>query len=182
VPICLPIQKLASAPAPRFKSALLARNSNGMSDLRDLYSKIATEWAASSEQGKKLYAATEPKLRELILGMDESRDSQYASVDFEVGVMHAASGNYDRANVYFSHALAKLHKKLAYGYDVSGEVGEKGGTNGQDRHLWDTSNSPKNNHTQNNPGAMVLDAEAESDYPELAAFKHKRVHWPPRTR
>lgn len=181
MPICLPIQKLATAPAPRFKSGLLARNSNGMSDLRDLYTKIATEWEAASAQGKALYASTEPKLRELILGMEDS-DVKFASLDFEIAAMHAASGNYERANVYFSHSLAKLHKKLAYGYDVSGEVQEKGGTSGQDRHLWDTSNSPKNNHTQNNPGAMSLDAEAESDYPELAEFKHKRVHWPPRTR
>ena len=181
MPICLPIQKLATAPAPRFKSGLLARNSNGMSDLRALYTKIASGWE-SGARGKMLYAATEPKLRELILGMADNRDAKFASVDFEVGVMHAASGNYERANVYFSHALAKLHKKLAYGYDVSGEVQEKGGTSGQERHLWDTSNSPKNNHTQNNPGAMSLDAEAESDYPELAEFKHKRVHWPPRTR
>jgi hypothetical protein len=182
VPICLPTQKLASAPAPRFRSGLLARNSNGMSDLRDLYTKIATEWESSPEQSKALYAATEPKLRELILGMEDSRDVKFASLDFDIATMHAANGNYKRANVYFSHALAKLHKKLAYGYDVSGEVGEKGGTSGQERHLWDTSNSPRNNHTQNNPGSMSLDSEAESDYPELAEFKHKRVHWPPRTR
>lgn len=181
MPTCLPISSLTTPKTARFKNALLASNSGKMNDLRDIYGKIASEWNENPGRGKTLYASTEPKLRELILGMD-NRDAGYATVDFEVAHMHAASGNYERANVYFSHALAKLHKKLAYGYDVSGEVGEKGGTNGQDRHLWDTSNSPKNNHTQNNPGAMSFDAEAESDYPELAAFKHKRVHWPPRTR
>lgn len=178
MPTCLPISPLATPILARFKNALLIPKSGKFNDLRDIYGKIASEWNETPERGKALYAATEPKLRELILGVN----ARYASVDFEIGVMHAASGDYERANVYFSHALAKLHKKLAYGYDVSGEVQERGGTSGQERHLWDTSNSPKNNHTQNNPGAMVLDAEAESDYPELAAFKHKRVHWPPRTR
>ena len=182
MPTCLPISSLATPKTARFKNALLAPNSGKMNDLRGIYGKIAAEWNDTPKRGRALYASTEPKLRELILGMDGSRDAQYAAVDFEVGVMHAADGNYERANVYFSHALAKLRRKLAYGYDVSGEVQEKGGTSGQERHLWDTSNSPKNNHTQNNPGAMSLDSEAESDYPELAAFKHKRVHWPPRTR
>lgn len=181
MPNCLPIQKLATAPAPRYKSALLARNSNGMNDLRDLYTQIASGWE-SGIQGKELYASTEPKLRELIFGMEGSREAKTASFDFTTASIHAAKGNYQKANVYFSYAMAKLHKKLAYGYDVGGQVQEGGGTSGNGKHLWDTSNSPKNNKTPRNPGNMMLDSEAESDYPELAAFKHKRVHWPPRTR
>jgi hypothetical protein len=153
-----------------------------MSDLRDLYTKIAGEWEATPERGKALFAATEPKLRELILGMEGSWDAKFASLDFDTASRHAADGDFARANVFFSYALAKLHKKLAYGYDIGGQVQEGGGTSGQGKHLWDTSNSPKNNHTPSNPANMMFDAEAESDYPELAEFKHKRVHWPPRTR
>ena len=195
MPICLPIPKLAALPAAtktaRFKSGLLAPNSNriqGVSYLREVYAKIASEWGRSPEHGRALYAFTEPNLRELLIGMAASREVKFASYDFDTAEFHAASGNYGMANLYFSYALAKLHRqldsktKLGYGYDISGEVGERGGTSGQQRHQWDTGNAPKHDHTQNNPANMMFDAEAESDYPELAEFKHKRVYWPPRTR
>jgi hypothetical protein len=158
-------------------------------------------------QDKALYQKSEPFLRELILGMegvskqmtmrqDVYQTTENAKHDFETGASYARIGDHAMATLYQSYALMKIHKmldsltrevnsqgrKLGYGYDVSGEQGEGGGTSGDGRHLWDTGNSPKRNHTQNNPFNMMVDAEAESDYPELVPFKHKHIHWPPRTR
>lgn len=188
----LTIPKLAATPFPpasRFKSDLLATTSKAQSVnyLREIYGSLVEDW--SRQQGSTLYASTEPKVRELLIGVREiaaERESKFAAHDFDTASMYAHSKNWKRATEYLSHALAKiagiLESKTAYGYDIGGQVQEKGGTSGNDRHLWDTGNSPKNDHTQNNPSAMSMDAEAESDYPELAQFKHKRVHWPPRTR
>src|SRR5271157_3891141 len=186
----------------RFKSALLRRvaNPEWEQDLRylsDLYSQIASEWEMGQEQGEELYHSTEPKLRELLLVLrsiaDVAPGTQKALQDFEKAVTHASSDDYETANQYLSGALTSIHNqidslsktgssKLAYGYDVSGEVQRGGGTSGEGRHLWDTGNSPKHDHTSQNPANMMFDAEAESDYPELRKLKHKRVHWPPRTR
>jgi hypothetical protein len=163
------------------------------------------------EQDKALYERTEPLLRELILGMegvsqqlskrtDVYRSAENAKHDFETATSYARVGDHAMATLYQSYALMKINRlledltrevntqarrasiKLGYGYDISGEQFEQGGTSGNDRHLWDTGNSPKRNHTQNNPFNMMIDSEAESDYPELAKFKHKRVYWPPRIR
>jgi hypothetical protein len=198
----LSIPMLAATPfPPRYKSALLLRKANADWDqdvayLRGLYQQIAAEWQ-TMEDRDGLYQAIEPKLRELLLMLrsiaDAAPDTQNALRDFETAAEFQQNSNIEMANQYLWYALTKVHKqlqgyakmgssKLAYGYDISGEVHEQGGTSGQQRHQWDSSSSPKNDHTQNNPAAMSFDAEAESDYPELAKFKHKRVHWPPRTR
>lgn len=158
-------------------------------------------------QDQQLYEKTEPLLRELILGMNDiskhmtTRSDVYKATElaqqhFDTAESYARIGDAAIATVYQSYALVKMHnlldtlsrevnmqsRKVGYGYDTSGEVHEQGGTSGNDRHLWDTGNSPKHDHTQNNPANMMIDAEAESDYKELAEFKHKRIHWPPRTR
>ena len=169
----------------------------------------APETPYDPAQDKQLYEKIEPMLRELILGMegvakersqrtDIFRSVQLATYDFETAGSYGRATDYAMALVYLSYAMLKLHKlldsltleankkisgrKLGYGYDISGEGGRGGGTSGEGRHLWDTGNAPKHDHTQNNPANMMFDAEAESDFPELAKFKHKRVHWPPRTR
>jgi len=169
--------------------------------------KQVSETHYDVEQDKQLYAKTEPLLRELILGLgnvsqqmtmrrDVYQATENAQHDFETASSYSRAGDYAMATLYQSYALAKMHKlldnltrevnnqsrKLGYGYDSSGEQGEGGGTSGDDRHLWDTGNSPKRNHTQNNPANMMMDADAETDFPELAKLKHKRVYWPPRTR
>lgn len=186
MPTALPIPKLAATPMipSRFKNGLLQPNPGKarlMADLRDAYAEIAGEWEESGDP-KELYQFAEPKTRELLLGTEEDANAIH---DFDTASMYAHSGNWKMASQYLGYALRKVAEKiekLGYGYDVSGEVQMGGGTSGEGRHLWDTGNSPKHDHTQNNPSAMSLDAEAESDYPELAEFKHKRVHWPPRTR
>jgi hypothetical protein len=159
------------------------------------------------EQDRQLYVKTEPLLRELILGLagvsqqmtmrqDIFKATENAQHDFETAHSYSRAGDFAMATLYQSYALAKMHRlldnltrevnnqsrKLGYGYDVSGEAHEGGGTSGDDRHLWDTGNSPKRNHTQNNPANMSVDAEAETDFPELGTLKHKHIYWPPRTR
>lgn len=159
------------------------------------------------EMDKELFSKTEPLLRELILGasdiskqrtmrMDVYKAVENAEHDFGTASSYAKAGDYAMATVYQSYALMKLHnlldgltseankgsRKLGYGYDTSGEAGEKGGTSGQDNHLWDTGNGSSKNRTPHNPANQMVDAEAEIDFPELRELKHKRVHWPPRTR
>jgi hypothetical protein len=182
VPITIP--KLSATPIrPRhFQNGLLQPNVSKIkeaNDLRDIYGDIAGEWDGSSDEA--MYQFAEPKTRELLLGTDDA----FAGHDFDTAAMYAHSGNWKMANQYLGYALIKIAgqiEKLGYGYDISGETHGGGGTSGNDRHLWDTGNAPKHDHTQNNPANMLFDADAERDYPELAAFKHKRVHWPPRLR
>ena len=201
MPICLPIPKLTATPMTpdRFKNALLhTANSDWDQDvsyLKELYSQIAKEWEETTDY-EALYKTMEPKVRELLLGLrsiaDAAPETQKALHDFDTAALYA-EGDFAQANMHLKNALTKVHKllesfaktgstKLGYGYDTSGEVQRGGGTSGEGRHLWDTGNSPKHDHTQNNPANMLFDADAESDYPELAEFKHKRVYWPPRTR
>lgn len=184
MPTTLPIPKLATTPFPpsRFKNGLLLPNPSKMklaADLRGTYGEIAGEWDGF-EDDQSLYEFAEPKTRELLLGTEDPN----AVHDFDTASMYAHSGNWKMASQYLGYALSKVAEKiekLGYGYDTSGEV-QRGGTSGEGRHLWDTGNSPKHDHTQNNPANMLFDSEAEADYPELAEFKHKRVHWPPRIR
>jgi len=169
--------------------------------------RMVSETKYEPEQDQKLYQETEPLLRELILGLqgisrqrtmrtDVMRASENAQHDFETASSYAKAGDWAMATLYQSYALMKMHqlldsltlevnyqaRKLGYGYDVSGEQGEGGGTNGDDRHLWDTGNGSKKDRTPKNPANLMVDAEAESDYPELQKMKHHRVYWPPRTR
>jgi len=172
--------------------------------------RVVDETNDNPEQDKQMYAKTEPLLRELILGMEDVskqmtmrpdvlRATETAKHHFETAESYGRIGDYSMATVYQSYALMKLAKlldgltlqanketvnrsKLGYGYDTSGEVFNGGGTSGNDRHLWDTGNSPKNDKTVKNPANLLVDAEAETDFPELAKFKHKHIYWPPRTR
>ncbi len=167
--------------------------------------KTVSESKYDPAQDEAVYGKIEPLLRELVLGLEgvsrqmTSRRDVFRTVensrhDFETASSHAKAGDHALALMYFSYALMKLHRlldgltreankmKLGYGYDTRGEVHEQGGTSGDDRHLWDTSNSPKKDRTPMNPANCMVDSEAENDYPSLREFKHKRVYWPPRTR
>lgn len=193
MPTCA-IPKLAAPASSRFRNTLLSVVPNPKRELRGLYSEIQREWEAAGGDWAALYRGIEPKVRELLLGARKLPGVPFGRIepcydDAEEASRFASAGDAEMACMYLGYALVKLHDvlgvptaKLGYGYDISGEVGERGGTSGNDRHLWDTGNAPKHDHTQNNPANMMFDAEAESDYPELAKLKHKRVHWPPRTR
>jgi len=159
-------------------------------------------------QDAELFQATEPKLRELLLGLgdvskqlagrtDIFRDVENAQHDFNVAESYGRAGDFGMGTVYESYCAMKLHRvldtltrdakkklsaKLAYGYDVSGEVQESGGTSGQDNALWDEGNSSKFDKTPPNPVSVAQDFEAEEEFPELAEIKHKRVKWPQRVR
>lgn len=179
--------------------------------LRDTYMEIYAIWdrLKEPEQDQELYTETEAHLRELLLGLDDVskqlttrgdvyRDVQNASHDADVAGSYAKAGDYGLATVYQSYALMKLHrildsltamankkrgsKKFGYGYDVSGEVEEQGGTSGQSEHLWDTGQPQDHHETKPNPANCAMDFEAEQQFPELAEFKHKRVDFAPRNR
>jgi hypothetical protein len=180
--------------------------------LRDTYIEIYAVWdrLKDPEQDQELYAQTETPLRELVFGLEDVskelstrtdilRDVTNAHHDFDVAGSYGKAGDYGMATVYQSYAMMKLHRvldtltrdankkrgsrnKLAYGYDTSGEVHEEGGTSGNDRAQDDLGNNPKFEHTPPNPVAVAQDFEAEEEFPELAAIKHKRVEWPARNR
>jgi hypothetical protein len=169
--------------------------------------RMVSESKYEPEQDKQLYSKTEPLLRELILGMqgvsqqrtmrsDVLKTTENSLHDFETASSYAKAGDWAMATLYQSYALMKMHRmldsltrevnnqsrKMGYGYDTSGEQNNGGGTSGDDRHLWDTGNGSKKDRTPKNPANLMVDSEAESDYPELRQMKHKRVYWPPRTR
>jgi hypothetical protein len=180
--------------------------------LRDTYMEIYAVWdrLKAPEQDQELYTQTETHLRELVLGLEDvskelstrrdiARDVTNSHHDFDIASSYGKAGDYGMATVYQSYAMMKLHRvldaltldankkrgsqqKLAYGYDVSGEVFERGGTDGKSPELDDLGNSPKFDKTPPNPVAVAQDFEAEEDFPELAEMKHKRVEWPQRTR
>ncbi len=262
MPVRLPISKLAAsvvAPlqvTPRFTNELLQSKATWPQDvkyLRDTYMEIYALWDRLKEpaQDAELFRATEPLLRELLLGLesvskelstrtDILRDVTNAGHDLNVAHSYGEVGDFGMGTVYQSYCAMKFHRvldtltlagnrkraareeqspskeqkirmkellkrgynhveaanllgleytpmgklvrKLAYGYDVSGEIGEQGGTNGQDKNEYDQGNSPEFEHTSPNPVSVAQDYEAEDEFPELAETKHKRVTWPPRTR
>ena len=221
MPIRLPISKLAAsavAPlqtSPRFTNDLLQSGVTWPQDvnyLRDTYMEIYALWDRLKDpaQDAELFQATEPLLRELLVGLggvskelstrrDILRDVTNAGHDADVAQSYGRAGDFGTGTVYQSYSAMKLHRvldtltldankkrgsreKLAYGYDVSGEVHEQGGTSGNDKAQDDLGNSPKFEHTPPNPVAVAQDYEAEEEFPELAEIKHKRVEWPQRNR
>ena len=96
----------------------------------------------------------------------------------------AKTNKYSNAVDSLSFSIAKLRlaiSKVAYGYDVSGEVGEVS-QEGRSPNLWDRGNASGDfEHTPGNP-ANVVDAEAEEDFPEELKSRHERVEWPTRSR
>jgi hypothetical protein len=135
------------------------------------------------------------------------RYMQNARHDFEISVMYANSENFSSAVLFQSYSLAKVHGvlesltraasspsknrfssltgKTAYGYDISGEVFEGSGelANRENQKNIDDTAQPGDHHeTPPNPANLMHDTDADKQFPELAEWKNKRVHWPPRTR
>lgn len=223
----LSIPKLAAAAvpalqtAPRFQSELLRSGVTWPQDvnyLRDTYLEIYQLWtthetnpevAYDPAKDKALFRQTEPKLRELLLGltdvskalsmrMDVIRSVENARYDFETAESYGRAGDFAMATVYQSYALTKIHslldgltreankkkshRVLAYGYDITGETMEPGEQESRSPNLWDEGNSPKLDRTPHNPANAVIDPEAETDFPEDLEHRHQHVIWPARTR
>lgn len=70
----------------------------------------------------------------------------------------------------FLHFTARfLQKKTAYGYDISGEVTEGSGPiadKENQTNINDTAQPQDHHETPRNPNNMVLDTEAEKEFPE----------------
>ncbi len=137
---------------------------------------------------------SEPELRELVVGLHRVASLARSDVrcvihnarhDFDAALGYSKKADCRMADIYAGYALQKADQaltKLAYGYDITGEVMEPGEQESRSPNLWDQGNSPKFDRTPRNPANQLVDAEAESDYPELREFKHKRIQFPPRTR
>lgn len=208
MPQRLSISKLSAsevtAPArQRFRNELLrspaASWPREINYLRKLYSDIQ-----KTASDARLFSETEPRIRELLIGLQRiaqripDRPNARSMVtnaqhDFETASAYEKKANHEMADVYASYSLLKVSSVLdgfatlankrvkAYGYDISGQVMEPGEQESRSPNLWDQANSPKNNKTPVNPANSGVDAEAESDFPELEE-KHERVEWPARTR
>jgi len=130
--------------------------------------------------------------------------------DFEISAMYGKAKDFASALLYQSYALVKVHdvletltrlasktprerfssvvEKTAYGYDISGEVGEV--SNGSadianrenQKNINDTAQPQDHHETGVNPANVTHDTDADKEFPELAERRHKRINWPPRTR
>lgn len=176
----------------------------------DIYSAWESNPFKTPADEQNLYNVTEPRLEELVKGLkdismqrsgrvDLYKGTERAGHDAQVAQLYAKGGDYATASLYQSYALTKIHNMLeamtregkqrkasflvkkGYGYDVSGEVQEGGGSNSDQKNLWDTA-QPQDGHTTPKPmGNINMDTQAERDFPELAEKKQRRVHFPPRT-
>jgi len=76
-------------------------------------------------------------------------------------------------------------QRLAYGYDISGEVFDGSGelaNRENEKNLNDTA-EPKDHHeTPPNPANLMRDTDADKEFPELSEKKNDKVIWPPRRR
>lgn len=197
----------------QFRNDLLRSDSaQEISYLRDLYTEIHMHWESTTkaDEEKELFLATEEQLRELLLGLQKvvrgvrnpeiHQEAHNAQHDFEVAALYAEQ-DITSALEYQSHALNKVHNaleslttelsdghkasKLAYGYDVSGEVFEGSGPMAQEenqKHIDDTAQPQDQHNTPSNPANKMVDVEAENEFPALREFKHTRIQWPARTR
>jgi hypothetical protein len=57
--------------------------------------------------------------------------------------------------------------KLGYGYDISGEVQEGGGTSGKGKDIEETQEPWTQHNTGPNPVNINRDSDAEAEFPEI---------------
>lgn len=129
----LKIAKLAASPVPtlvskpRFRNDLLLDQTwpQDVNYLRDTYNDIADIWEALKDpsQDKELYSHTEPRLQELVGGLEDvakqvhqmpiiPRTMTNARHDFEIATMYAHSTDFASAVLYQSYSLVKIHSVL----------------------------------------------------------------------
>jgi len=157
------------------------------------------------QEHQELYGSARHRLRELYRGILAAlprharrliAEARYASWDLRSADESALHGSYSLA-VQSQHSaalkmggiLSALRQgKVAYGYDISGEIGEVWhGTEDianreNQKNIDDTAQPFQQHETKPNPANVTRDYDAERDYPSLAERKNKRVHWPPRLR
>ena len=69
--------------------------------------------------------------------------------------------------------------KFGYGYDVSGEVMEGGGTSGTGKDIEETQEPWTQHQTGPNPVNVTVDSDAEDEFPQIV---HKPNIFPSRSR
>lgn len=135
------------------------------------------------------------------------QDMQNAYHDFETSVMYAHSGDFISAVLYQSYSLVKINRglenftlmakmpsrtrfssfneKTAYGYDISGEIFEGSGelaVRENQKNIDDIAEPWDHHDTPLNPANITVDCDADKEYRNELAWRHKRINWPPRTR
>jgi hypothetical protein len=225
----LKLEKLAAAQPVPPPTAFVPRNDllhepewpQDVTFLRDLYDDIihiSDEAGNDPAMDEWLYKTTEPKLKELITGLNKVidkvtwlpvivRDAHFAKYDFEKSVQAYNAGDFAKATLYQTYSLSKFRsviirltdvgntpprkrnasyiEKIAYGYDISGEVFEGSGemANRENQENINDSGTPDKHHeTAPNPANLMRDVDADKEFPELAEEKNHRVIWPPRLR
>ena len=151
------------------------------------------------------YTESEHKLAKLASGIFSAlppgdrrlrRSVENAKWDIRNAGRAAHEGDYGTATSWQFYAVQKLRnvlrspegRKLAYGYDISGELGEMFhgsediANRENQKNIDDTSQPFEQHETKPAPLNLTRDYEAEKDFPSLRDFKNKRINWPPRTR
>ena len=154
---------------------------------------------------RAVYLEARHKLRELASGVNASippaarrLKNMIRAVRWNIQCSEDStrSSDYGQAKTWQFLALQKLRHilsvlkggKLAYGYDISGEMGEmfhgseEIANRENQKHIDDTAQPFEQHETKPNPANLTRDYQAEKDFPSLRGFKNKRVQWPPRTR
>jgi hypothetical protein len=139
------------------------------------------------ESVSKVAAMLPPKTR---LG----REVRFAKWDILNAKTFAGAGDFPAATKSQLHAAWRLRNvvgaltKQAYGYDISGEIGEMYhgsqdiANRENQKNIDDTAQPFEQHETGGNPSNLTRDYEAEREFPALREFKNKRVHWPARLR
>ena len=132
-----------------------------------------------------LIPKTERKLHNSVWG---------AKTDLRAANDYVRSGDYGMATIWQHSALGQLRyvltvlhrKKLAYGYDTSGEMGEifDGSAplaNKENQNQRDENKPEEQEETAHNPTVLTRDYDAEQDFNFLREKKDYHVNWPSRT-
>ena len=154
---------------------------------------------------KSAYESAHGGLKRLVEGLAASlpqngqalrRTMESAKEDMRSADDSAAVQDHWLATAFQLYALQRLRRilgpsgesKLAYGYDISGELGEifHGSEDIANRenqkNIDDTAQPFEQHETPKNPANLTRDYAAERDFQSLRDFKNKRINWPPRTR
>jgi hypothetical protein len=169
----------------------------GAGALRLLLEEVSR--ALGNDDDRRAYIGARAPFEQLMSGLsrypNSARRLRRARQGQQAARSFASVGDYGSAVSWLLdaadgvRAFLGLHSgKLAYGYDISGEIGEVWhGTEDlanreNQKNIDDTAQPFEQHETTPNPANVTRDYQAERDYPSLAERKSRRVHWPPRLR
>lgn len=161
----------------------------------------ALEWDNRTSDPETAYTQARYKLRELAKSLDNllpvharklRREVTMAKYNLDSADRAAEQGDYPLATQWQHGAALALRlvvqdfkaNKVAYGYDVSGDMGEiftgsePIANRENQKNLRDENEMDKQDETDHNPANLTRDYEAEKDYSFLRTKKNQKLNWP----